>query len=70
MMMPQALIWKFHFVMFSMATITRIRDKGMEPTVDEIALLDKIFANEKLAGLFSPSTYHVIDYDQEWDAGH
>jgi hypothetical protein len=47
----------------------RIRDKGAEPTVDEINLLDTIFANEKLNTLFTPDTYHVIDYDQEWDEG-
>jgi hypothetical protein len=28
-----------------------------------------IFKNEKLSGLFSPTTYHVIDYDQEFDTG-
>lgn len=47
----------------------RIRDRGMEPTVDEIHILDTIFKNEKIASLFSPTTYHVIDYDQEWEAG-
>jgi len=43
--------------------LTRIRDKGMEPTIDEIAVLDTIFANERLNKLFRPETYHVIDYD-------
>ena len=70
LMIPQALIWKIHFAFFTTATIARIRDKGMEPTLDEIALLDKVFANEKLASLFTPETYHVIDYDQEWDEGY
>lgn len=63
LMMPQALIWKVHFAFFTTITAVRIRDKGTEPTIDEIALLDTVFSNEKLSGLFSPSTYHVIDYD-------
>ena len=49
--------------------ITRIRDKGAEPTVDEVLVLDTVFANEKLAELFKPESYHIIDYDQEWDEG-
>jgi hypothetical protein len=69
MMIPQALIWKIHFGFFSMATLSRIRDKGAEPTIDEILVLDTVFANEKLAELFTPETYHVIDFDQEWDEG-
>ena len=51
----------------SLITAARIRDKGAEPTVDEVYVLDQIFANEKLRALFSPETYHVIDYDQEWE---
>lgn len=67
LMTPHALIWKMHFAFFSLATLARIRDKGAEPTVDEINVLDKIFGNKKLASLFTPDTYHVIDFDQEWD---
>ena len=63
LMMPQAMIWKIHFAFFSLATLTRIRDKGAEPTIDEIFILDSIFKNEKLSALFTPTTYHVIDYD-------
>lgn len=63
------MIWKIHFAFFAAATWTRIRDKGTEPTVDEILILDHIFKNEKLSGLFSPTSYHVIDFDQEWDDG-
>jgi hypothetical protein len=51
-----------------MALTSRIRDKGMEPTIDEVWVLDTVFKNEKLNKLFSPTTYHVIDYDQEWEA--
>lgn len=69
LMMPQALIWKIHFGFFTLATLARIRDKGAEPTVDEIYILDTVFKNEKLSQLFSPTTYHVIDYDQEFDSG-
>lgn len=68
-MMPYAFIWKVHFAFSSVVTYTRIRDKGMEPTVDEINILDTLFANEKVRSLFSPTTYHVIDYDQEFDEG-
>lgn len=70
MMIPQALIWKIHFAFFSLATLSRVRDKGAEPTIDEVLVLDTIFGNEKLSELFTPETYHVIDYDQEWDAGY
>lgn len=51
-----------------MVTLARIRDKGAEPTIDEVHVLDTIFKNEKLNKLFTPETYHVIDYDQEWDS--
>jgi hypothetical protein len=67
-LLSQALIWKIHFAFFSLATLARIRDKGAEPSVDEIWLLDTIFKNEKINKLFTPETYHVVDYDQEWDA--
>jgi hypothetical protein len=40
LMTPQALIWKIHFAFFGLATLARIRDKGAEPTVDEIFILD------------------------------
>ena len=69
-MVPQATIWKIHFALFTALTASRIRDKGAEPTVDEIAILDTIFGNQKLSELFSPDTYHVIDIDQEWDEGY
>jgi hypothetical protein len=69
LMASQALVWKIHFVCGSLVLLARIRDKGAEPTVDEINVLDTIFANERLAQLFTPKTYHVIDYDQEWDEG-
>ena len=69
MMFNHALFWKVHFFAFSLITAARIRDKGAEPTMDEIAVLDTVFANEQLRELFTPETYHIIDYDQEWDAG-
>lgn len=40
LMIPNALIWKIHFAFFSLATLSRIRDKGAEPTVDEINVFD------------------------------
>jgi hypothetical protein len=69
MMASQALIWKIHFAACTLALTTRIRDKGAEPTIDEINVLDTVFANEKLREHFSPSSYHIIDFDQSWDEG-
>jgi len=69
MMCSQALIWKIHCAVSTLALLTRIRDKGVEPTVDEVNVLDQVFQNEKLSQLFSPETYHVMDFDQEWEAG-
>ena len=69
LMMPQALIWKIHFAFFGLATLARIRDKGAEPTIDEVNVFDTIFRNEELSQLFTPETFHVIDFDQEWDEG-
>jgi len=66
-MASQALIWKIHFAAATLAVLTRIRDKGMEPTIDEVHVLDTIFGNEKLRALFSPDSYHVLDYDHEWE---
>jgi len=63
LMLNQALIWKIHFGFFTLATLARIRDKGAEPTMDEVWVLDTIFKNEKLNKLFTPETYHIIDYD-------
>lgn len=69
MMLPHAPLWKIHFAATCLVTAARIRDKGAEPTIDEVHVLDHIFSNEKLRALFSPETYHVIDYDQEWEQG-
>ena len=62
-------MWKVHFIFGALITAARIRDKGAEPTVDEIHVFDTIFANEKIKALFTPTTFHVIDFDQEWDEG-
>jgi hypothetical protein len=69
MMFAQAPIWKIHFVASSMIFAARIRDKGAEPTIDEVNVLDQVFKNEKLNKIFTPETYHVIDFDQEWEEG-
>ena len=29
-----------------------------------------MFGNEKIAEHFSPQSFHVIDFDQEWDQGY
>lgn len=68
-MAQQALFWKFHLVMFSLFSFTRIRDRAVEPIIDEIFILDTIFKNKKISESFSPETYHVIDFDQNWDEG-
>ena len=60
---------QFHFVFFSLVTATRIRDRGMEPQIDEIYVLDTLFKNDKVKEFFTPETYHVIDYNQEWEQG-
>ena len=54
LMASQALVWKVHFAFGTLALLSRVRDKGMEPTIDEINVLDTIFANEKISQLFSP----------------
>ena len=69
MMFSQAPIWKLHLLASSITLYTRIRDKGAEPTLDEIWFFDTIFKNEKIAGLFFPDTFQVSDFDQEWEAG-
>jgi hypothetical protein len=40
LMLNQALIWKIHFFFFITATMARIRDKGAEPSMDEVWVLD------------------------------
>lgn len=69
LMANQALFWKLHLFFFSLFTATRIRDRGVEPTLDEVWLFDTLLANEKVASLFSSKTWHVMDYNQEWDKG-
>ena len=48
---------------------TRTR-QGHGADLDEVNVLDQFFANEKLAALFKVESYHVIDFDQEWEQGH
>jgi len=69
LMAHQALFWKVHLLAFGCFTLARIRDRGAEPTIDEVNVLDRVFAHEKLNKLFTPHTYHVIDYNQEFDKG-
>ena len=54
LMFNQALIWKLHLAFFTMVTLARIRDKGAEPSIDEVWLLDQIFKHEKIGKLFTP----------------
>jgi len=69
LMASQAFVWKLHLVFGAAVLVTRIRDRGNEPRADEINILDTVFANDKLNHLFTPETYHVIDFDQEFDSG-
>ena len=69
MMLTHGPFFKLHFFVSALLTAARIRDKGAEPTMDEVWVLDQVFKNEKLRELFSPETYHIIDFDQEWESG-
>lgn len=69
MMLAQAPIWKLHFAFSALITAARIRDRGAEPMVDEVQVLDHVFKNERISKLFTPETYHIMDFDQEWEAG-
>jgi hypothetical protein len=62
LMFNQALIWKMHLAFTGAALASRIRDKGAAPTIDEVWVLDQIFQHEKLSSMFSPNSYHVMDY--------
>lgn len=69
LMANQALFWKLHLFAFGLFTTTRIRDRGAEPTIDEVWVLDTIQKNPKISSLFNAKTWHIIDYNQEWDRG-
>lgn len=69
LMASQAFVWKLHLAFSAAVLVTRIRDRGNEPRADEINILDTVFANDKLNTLFTPDTYHIIDFDQEFDSG-
>lgn len=69
LMAHQALFWKVHLFCFGCFTLARIRDRGAEPTIDEVFVLDTIFQHDVLKKYFTPQTYHVIDYNQEFDKG-
>jgi len=60
MMLSQGALFKLHFAFFTLFTAARIRDKGAEPTMDEVWVLDQVFGNEKLRELFTPETYHIM----------
>lgn len=68
-MAHQALYWKLQLFFMGIFTATRIRDRGMEPTIDEVWIFDNLFKNEKILSLFTPKTFHVIDYHQEYEQG-
>merc|ERR1719242_2436591 len=56
MMLTHGPFFKLHFFVSALLTAARIRDKGAEPTMDEVWVLDQVFKNEKLRELFSPET--------------
>lgn len=48
---------------------TRIRDKTLDPEINEVHLRDFIHQNPELGQLFKPETIHLMDYDMEYDTG-
>ena len=46
LMAHQALYWKLHVFFFTCFTVSRIRDRAVEPVMDEVLVLDTIFKNE------------------------
>ena len=48
---------------------TRIRDRVVDPDVNEVHLRDIIHQNAELGALFKPETIHLLDYDLEYDTG-
>jgi hypothetical protein len=48
---------------------TRIRDKTVDPKIQENYLRDIIHNNAELGPLFRPESIHVLDYDLEYDVG-
>jgi hypothetical protein len=48
---------------------TRIRDRVVDPDVNEVHLRDIIHQNAELGALFIAETIHLLDYDLEYDTG-
>lgn len=48
---------------------TRIRDRTLDPDINEVHLRDIIHHNAELGALFKPETIHLLDYDLEYDTG-
>ncbi|CAI2379827.1 unnamed protein product [Moneuplotes crassus] len=46
-----------------------VLNKQLRTAVDEVNVLDTIFSDEKKKKLFTLETYHIVDYNQEWDKG-
>lgn len=48
---------------------TRVRDRTLDPEINEVHLRDIIHHNAELGALFKPETIHLLDYDLEYDTG-
>lgn len=48
---------------------TRVRDRTVDPDLNEVHLRDIIHQNPELGALFKPETIHLLDYDLEYDTG-
>jgi hypothetical protein len=49
---------------------TRLRDKTIDPDINEVHLRDLIHENAEIGALFKPESIHLLDYDMEWDTGY
>ena len=54
------LLFKLQFLVGFAVLYSRIRDKGCEPTIDEVQFLDLMFEHPEISKMFNVNTYHVI----------
>ena len=48
---------------------TRVRDRTIDPDINEVHLRDIIHENPEVGALFKPESVHLLDYEVEWDEG-
>jgi hypothetical protein len=59
--------FKMFTILPMMLFYTRIRDKTLDPVLQENYLRDIIHQNPEIGPLFNPLSIHVMDYDFEYD---